>query len=55
MTNNEKFEEVFGVKLLVTADLCDIVDCGKTPCAQCPLNGNSYEFNQYREPKKVGE
>lgn len=43
MTNNEKFEEVFGVKLDTNVDLCDIAYCGGfsscSPCSQCPLGG----------------
>ena len=53
MTINEKFEEVFGVKLEECLDLCSIADCDDIPCSLCPLYGNSNEFNQYREPKKV--
>lgn len=52
MTNNEKFEEVFGVKLDINVDLCEIADCGGNSCSQCPLWGNSQEFSEYHAPHK---
>lgn len=52
MTNNEKFEEVFGVKLDINVDLCVIADCESIPCSQCPLYGNNQEFSEYHAPHK---
>lgn len=50
MTNNEKFKEVFGVKLVRNTDLCSMVDCEYIPCRKCPLDGNSFEFSKYNKP-----
>lgn len=50
MTNNEKFKEVFGVKLVRNTDLCSMVDCEYMYCGNCPLDGNSLEFSEYNKP-----
>ena len=56
MTNAEKFEQVFGIKIDgLASDLCDIVDHGicinNTSCNRCPL----FHFwkKRYKEKKNT--
>lgn len=55
MTNNEKFKEVFGVELITNTDLCIIAECTGISCSECPLDGNSEEFREYRKPTESVE
>ena len=55
MTNAQKFEEVFGIKIDEhPADLCDIADheiCMNHSCSHCPLH--KFWEKQYLEEKKA--
>lgn len=59
MTNAEKFEEVFGIKISdeYPADPCDMADhhiCINAPsCSRCPLKG--FWGKQYRKKKAKKE
>ena len=52
MTNAEKFEEVFGIKIAKNypADICDSVDpniCIENDCSDCPIFG--FWNQEYKE------
>lgn len=58
MTNAEKFEEIFGIKIdEYPDDLCDIADheicMNASGCSKCPLN--HFWKKQYRKKKPKKE